>query len=792
MAFSNLIRTAGGIVTAGIAVAATGWVLCEEYQKPVGLFSRSTLHARKIKSDRKHRTKVLPSDTPSTSVKRKTLESQAPARFIRARRAHELDNDVGTTFEHDGQPKAFDHGQMSLASPAEPSSLEQYSKSNIVETSDVVMAADEEAEMDSEASDDIEDDVQSTIGLDDYSEESQDNVSGYESSDEEAVDQEEKADYVDNQSAGNSHEDKDEDDSEGEQEDFLEQFGPVMAELDLDKLQQAALMVRLHQLQTQSGQQFTLDQLLELSCKVSPQPMHGAYNLVYRITFSDETTWAARVPGHGISKRWTDLDAKKMDCEYWTMRYIKSNISIPMPEVYYWETSHRIGTPFALMSWVKGEPLFRAWENGLPDQERLAILSRIAGYMSQFQKLSFDRLGMLNFDSNGTFEKVGGEIVLESLGFVPWHETKEFKSHATLLDLLRSMLDEAEKEDMHESHRSDLPLLRLAVESVPDYLGKEMRFALSPADFALQNIHVDPENNFQITGFIDWDGVHAEASSAGYAKYPSWITRDWDPAVYDYNSDADKESLVPAKAGEEDSPAVLSRYRQHYASEFIKLAADFDGYDPRMTTQSHIMDALCIALTNSFCRAPIIDKLLEHAFDGTPPFDASEYLADFEASNTAVKDAMVKQAFTTLWHAEWETPTQIKDDCELSNTDSLVTIATADFSSGGSSNMSSQDDERQDQFCKLAKDASLKSSLQQTEQSPQMFNFQNRPISGLVNQRPLQAIGRSMPADLEHSKGGTVQDLKSQRRTKTWDEDLRRMLTQLDKEMLTSKKATSV
>lgn len=41
---------------------------------------------------------------------------------------------------------------------------------------------------------------------------------------------------------------------------------------------------------------------------------------------------------------------------------------------------------------------------------------------------------------------------------------------------------------------------------------------------------VDDDAN--VTAFIDWDGVDTSPSSMGFAAYPSWITRDWDPAMY--------------------------------------------------------------------------------------------------------------------------------------------------------------------------------------------------------------------------------------------------------------------
>ena len=38
----------------------------------------------------------------------------------------------------------------------------------------------------------------------------------------------------------------------------------------------------------------------------------------------------------------------------------------------------------------------------------------------------------------------------------------------------------------------------------------------------------------KISCLIDWGGIEAVLIQGGYAHYPSWITRDWDPLMYAY------------------------------------------------------------------------------------------------------------------------------------------------------------------------------------------------------------------------------------------------------------------
>lgn len=479
-------------------------------------------------------------------------------------------------------------------------------------------------------------------------------------------------------------------DEDGEDEDDLELFRPVMAALNLSRVEQFALLLRLHQMQCQSDNPFILTSMLDFSCKVAQEPMSGAFNLAYQLTFSDGVVWIARIPGHGTRDRFGDLDAKKMDAEYQTMRHIKANTSVPIPEVFHWETSCKsIGAPFALMSFVHGQALSEVWDMKLSEQQRLNILSNVAQAMVQFSKLSFDQKGMLAFDHDGNVEGVGQEIQMEPQNFMPWYETKAQGPYDTMTEALADSMAEAETEDLHIHQRSDVRLLRLALDSIPEYLIHESRFTVTPCDLSYQNVFVDPVDH-RITGLIDWDSVGTEGSCSGYARYPSWITRDWDPIMYDYNA----EALERGEESFDQSPETLSKYRQHYAAAFEKVASELkvDGYDPRMTRLSHIMEAFLNALTNCTSRPLVMEKLLDHAFKGKVPFTKMEYANDFEAGDTSEKDALVEGAFATMWHTEWEESSNTGNDCKLSDTKSLTKVAAANRGSNASSNMSKQED----------------------------------------------------------------------------------------------------
>jgi hypothetical protein len=107
-------------------------------------------------------------------------------------------------------------------------------------------------------------------------------------------------------------------------------------------------------------------------------------------------------------------------------------------------------------------------------------------------------------------------------------------------------------------------------------------------------------------------------SSMGFGRYPSWITRDWDPVNGYVEGDDPLCYLL-----DESPPDTLSKYRQHYAAAFEELA--LPGYDCRQTRLSHIPEAIFIARNSRLSRDWIVPKLLDHVFNSNPSFSDFEF-----------------------------------------------------------------------------------------------------------------------------------------------------------------------
>jgi aminoglycoside phosphotransferase (APT) family kinase protein len=358
---------------------------------------------------------------------------------------------------------------------------------------------------------------------------------------------------------------------------------------------------------------------------VKTPPMRGSYNLVYLLLFPDGRKWVARIPHPECS------DIPLMQSSIHTIGLIRESTTIPIPAIHAYDTSptNELGVPYILMDFVEGVSLGRIWKNGeiVDDVARKHIFGQVAAFMSQLSALEFDKIGHLLYDeysgaySVGPYRRMRYSLrtdvpVVEESG--PFTTTHAFLSH-----LVQTLIDSP------DHHKPIFVLLRLLALSLPDPQYDGAPFVLSHPDFDSQNVLVDP-TTFDITGFIDWDGVCVGPRLSGFARYPAWITRDWDPFIYDWRDPKAEESTgegtdsqnskhIPFQAtgsetssfiNEEESPATLQKHRDLYLSMYSAV----DPQNANITRQSHIFEALSIALHSPELAGDILEKLLAYVF----------------------------------------------------------------------------------------------------------------------------------------------------------------------------------
>ena len=139
-------------------------------------------------------------------------------------------------------------------------------------------------------------------------------------------------------------------------------------------------------------------------------PRCGSYNIIYPLPFSNGVKWLVRIPGRG--QIFQGLHRVRMDSEYQTMRYVRANTSIPLPEIYYLGLpANEGGSAFALIEHLPGRPLSDVWEV-FTQRQRLGVLKGNVKVMAQLQFCHFDKLGMLRFYDEGKPAGIDSEILL--------------------------------------------------------------------------------------------------------------------------------------------------------------------------------------------------------------------------------------------------------------------------------------------------------------------------------------------------------------------------------------------
>ena len=173
----------------------------------------------------------------------------------------------------------------------------------------------------------------------------------------------------------------------------------------------------------------------------------------------------------------------------------------------------------------------------------------------------------------------------------------------TSQDYLQYCLDHhRDVEDRHPLSVGARKLTGTMIRHLPSPRKARETFVMVPPDFDSQNIMIDERGN--LTGIIDWDNVRTEPSFLGYSRFPGWITRDWDPLMYNY-----------PETKRENSPEELKRYRSRYNRQITR---QLNGRgDSPLTVKSHIFEAVAISALDSTCRLEIVRKIV----DRVPPRD---------------------------------------------------------------------------------------------------------------------------------------------------------------------------
>ena len=313
-----------------------------------------------------------------------------------------------------------------------------------------------------------------------------------------------------------------------------------------------------------------------VTCRPLSHITCGSFNAVFRMLFADGTLWVLKVPANGHRQCWDKPAEEALTSEAFTMRLIRRETTIPVPEVFAFDASidNELGCPFILMEMIHGKPLQDVWfdqgvSHAVREQIRIRSLRGIAEAMTQLNSLAFSQGGSLLFDAKGEVVGIGSSNVVDletqyaNMRSTGYDNTMAFCQTGPFTDprsyLLSSLDARGERHERDEVEQGAYKLLQLLIEWSIDTKTEEKPFVLAHPDLDNQNILVN--NDGSLAGIIDWDWIAAVPHCIGCQSLPKFLTQDYNPATYAY----DVEIGRPFEGHFADSPAKLASYRAIYA-----------------------------------------------------------------------------------------------------------------------------------------------------------------------------------------------------------------------------------
>ncbi|KAI1752812.1 hypothetical protein F4782DRAFT_115916 [Xylaria castorea] len=381
------------------------------------------------------------------------------------------------------------------------------------------------------------------------------------------------------------------------------------------------------------------------------EPIYGSYHVLFPLTFHTGLCWLAKIPVNGTADKWDDISASSLVAEAKTMQFLKRETTIPLPDVLDFSstTQNALRCPYILLSYISGVPLYEVWFghqlNGedleLNRARRTRALKSIASAMIQLGSFSFRTSGSLIFASDGSplvgtgpVRRVDQKAILDRW-FVHQDPADDpiYASYAASSDPKAYYTFMVDLHPEEKSFQKGLvTLLRQLISWIPEPSGTD-RFVLAHPDFDIQNFIVSEDGDLR--GIIDWDGAAAVPRTIGHARYPGWLTRDWDPAMYGYQESM--EQGIEPDGVWEDSPPCLADYRQVYKDAIAKCQRDDSSVD--LCRMSLITDNLLIAAEDPRCRNEILRKVTRNIWNRAgqgSELDFAELVTMFAENNVDV------------------------------------------------------------------------------------------------------------------------------------------------------------
>lgn len=263
-------------------------------------------------------------------------------------------------------------------------------------------------------------------------------------------------------------------------------------------------------------------------------PIYGSSHIVFPLSFDDGTRCAIRIPVNGTENGWNELSSSALTSEAETMRLIRRETTIPVPDVFnFFPTIDKpLRCPYILMEFITGFSLYDIWFGhrlGSTSAEenhtkRVRALKGIASAMIKLDRFPSRTSGRPQFPEGGceivstwVIRQVDHRAMLDR-----WFVHADLAEHPIYVALKPYSEPKQYYTAMLDAYPEGSPIprgLELLLRQLIDWIPgtrHQNAFVLTHPDFDIQNFIVSERGD--LLGILDWDGVallHAVSGTRG-------------------------------------------------------------------------------------------------------------------------------------------------------------------------------------------------------------------------------------------------------------------------------------
>ena len=324
-----------------------------------------------------------------------------------------------------------------------------------------------------------------------------------------------------------------------------------------------------------------------MNCHITDNYTCGAYNIVFEIVFDDGVSWIARLRSAShmqiISQEFVfespTYKQHMMESEIATMKYVREHTSIPVPEVYAFETTSNnpAKLPYILMECIDGHRV-PAKARDLPSHLLKQILHELAGVLLKLSTLQFPKIGNLYENSDGRY-RIDTMLDRKGKKVGPFTSSTEYYRWRAEQPLVRSNNSSMDLKDaFFHSY-----LYKLSLPFLMNGFRPEGPFPLAHNDLGTHNTLFDNDGNLK--GVIDWTGAcvvpwESFAQLPGGVMMGPYLRSEFSDHIYHFNRYKVRVFLDSMKRHEQqrqdENDVSLTKLLGSPASELAECMEQYD------------------------------------------------------------------------------------------------------------------------------------------------------------------------------------------------------------------------